>query len=144
LVPSLRDVEYALKQECRLAKVAIEDSLTPTLAQKAAPFALTLATPHTVINVIVECVDQTRSRHGAGSADSLGDDDARSIAGEEDFRGVLAALSIGHPFGCHIDLLFLYFSHSSHIATSQPPLPLQRLYNSFTNEWECFLTCESP
>jgi hypothetical protein len=97
LASAFGDIEDTLKQGFRLAKVAVEDSLTATFAQESATFALALAAPHTVIDVIVERVDKTLTRYGAGRADFLGDDDARSVTGEEGLCGVLTALPIGHP-----------------------------------------------
>jgi hypothetical protein len=127
------DIENALEQESRLAKVAIEDSLTTSLAQQSTTFTFALATPHAVIDVIVESVNETLTSYGARRADSLGEDDARPVAREEGFWSVLTALSVGHPFGTHNHLPSHFYSHSSHIGRNPSLQPLQLIYNSVTN-----------
>jgi hypothetical protein len=110
---TLRDIDDALKQESCLVKFAIEETYPTTFAQEATTLAFALATPHTVIDVTVERVDETLARHRTGRTDSLGDDDAHSVAGKEGLGGVFAALSIGHPLGTHTHLLSHFLLHSS-------------------------------
>src|SRR5271155_1513520 len=72
------------------AKVASKESLATSFAQKTTTFSLTLAAPHTVINVVVERVHKTLASDRAGRADALGDDYSSAVAGEEGLRRVLA------------------------------------------------------
>jgi hypothetical protein len=98
---SLGDIDDTFEQEVRLVKIAIKEAHPAAFAKQAAALALTLATPHAVVDVIVECVDKTLTCNRTRDTDSLGDDDAHAVAGKEGLCWILATLTVGHPFGTH-------------------------------------------
>jgi hypothetical protein len=124
--PSLGDIDNALKQEVRLAKVAVKEAHPTTFAKQAATLTLTLATPHAVVDVIIERVDKTITCDGTRDTDSLRDDDAHAVTREEGLCWILATLTVGHPFGTHTYLPSFYvyhyfYSHSSDLARHHLP-----------------------
>jgi hypothetical protein len=85
-----------------------------------------------MIDVIVECVDETLTCDWTRDTDSLSDDDAHAVTGKEGLCWILATLPVGHPFGTHTYLPSFYFypyfyTHSSDLARHHLP-PLVRLF----------------
>jgi hypothetical protein len=74
----------------------------PTSCALEAPtLTLALATPHSVIHVIVERVQQARLGDGTLSADALSLNYSDTILGKKRGCRVLSTFAISHPFGVH-------------------------------------------
>jgi hypothetical protein len=63
-----------------------------------------------MIDVILERVLQAFLLHRTFVTDFLGDEHAHAITRKKDFRGVIAALGLGHPLGSHLHPLMVRVS----------------------------------
>lgn len=85
----------------------------PALARHAAPLTLAASTPHTVIDVLGESVFEALRRHETGLTDALSGQHPETVAGKENLRRVVPALTVRHPFGPHFVLLCRPLPHST-------------------------------
>jgi hypothetical protein len=93
--------------------VAIEEAQAAALSQQSTTLSLALSTPDTVVDVIVQRVDQTLTCDGARCTDTLRNDHAHAVTRKEGLRRILTTLSVCHPFGTHTHLLPQFSSHST-------------------------------
>ena len=75
--------------------------------QDAAALTLAGATPHSVVDVMLECVLEARFRYGALCADPLSHQHAHPVIGKEHVRLHFSALALRHPIAIHHPTPFL-------------------------------------